>query len=597
MFNQNTDKMNKLIKSAALLFAVAAVSLTGCNSEKTPEGGGGAAVKLRSIAITNGGITGTERYAGVIDEDNLVVTFNDVAAESDFTAVKFEVNASIGAELAQATYNFLEGNDPDAVALKKDIKLVNPDLKENNEKTYAVTLNLKAPEQAPVLDKLVVRDANGTEITRNSSNIIDGTLLLGVETATAELVSISLKPSRATYEFTAMTDNTLQKTNPGLLKLAFMGLTTEYQISFAASPKSGADFAKAKIHAWDANGTVYPDLADQNTRGGDMDGEYILIVNRAGDAANPYLLKVDDVLADNVSNKIQLACPEDVVTGGTHIVSAGRLTQGHVYVCNLRTSDADNLHVYHWASPDAQPELVLDWEGEAAGLDAPYTGRLGDNISISLDASGNGYAFCSQQEGAGMVFRFTVTNFTQFSDPKMIQMPAVTNYYGMYNKVGENEYLFKAAFNPSLWLVNADGEVLYTFLFDVSLSGPGRYSVDFRIFEFNRARYLMASNPRRFKYYEPEGVNVWDISEGMSNAAALKAMTDNRPIDPESEDPEDPDYLDYAPTWHYLYSSGDESAVAACVALCAVAEKNGNMLIWTAAPTAGMALIEIPEAK
>jgi hypothetical protein len=474
---------------------------------------------------------------------------------------------------------------------------VNPDLKENNEKTYSVTLNLKAPEQAPVLDKLVVKDANGVEITRNSSNIIDGMLLLGVETSTAEIVSVSLKPARASYEFTTASDNVLNKTNPGTLRLSFMGLTTEYQISFAASPKSGADFNAAVIHAWDTNTSVYPDFADQNTRGGDMDGEYILIVNRAGTAANPYLLQVDDVLANNVSNKIQLACPEEVVTGGTHIVSAGRLTQGHVYVCNLRTSADDNLHVYHWASPTAQPTLVLDWDGQAEGLDADYAGRLGDNISISLDASGNGYAFFSQQEGSGMVFRFTVTNFTTFDNPTMIQMPAVANYYGMYNKVGENEYLYKAAFNPTLWLCDANGTVIYPFTFDVSLSGPGRYAVDFRIFEFNRARYLMASNPRRFKYYEPEGVNVWDISEGLTNAAALKAMTDNRPIDPESEDPEDPDYLDYEPVWHYLYSSGEESAVAACVALCAAAEKNGKMIIWTAAPTAGMALIEIPEAK
>ena len=191
--------MNKLFKSAAYLFAAMLV-LVGCNNPDPNNPQPGAAVKLRSISIVNGGITGTERYTGEIDEENLVVTFNDVAAETDFTAIKFEINASIGAELTAATYNFLEGNDPDATALKKDIKLVNPDLTENNEKTYAVTLNLKAPEQAPVLDKLVVKDANGVEITRNISNVIDGLLLLGVETETAELVSITLKPSRASYE-------------------------------------------------------------------------------------------------------------------------------------------------------------------------------------------------------------------------------------------------------------------------------------------------------------------------------------------------------------------------------------------------------------
>ena len=589
--------MNKLFKSAALLFVAAALVLTGCKNENPQDPGTGSAVKLRQITIANGGITGTEKYAGTIDEDNLTVTFNDVAAETDFTAIKFEVNASIGAELTQATYNFLEGNDPDATVLKKDIKLVNPDLTENNEKTYAVTLNLKNPEQAPVLEKLVVKDANGVEITRNASNIIDGLLLLGVETSTAEIVSVTLKPARATYEFTTANDNVLSQANPGMLKLNFMGLTTEYQISFAASPASGADFSKAVVHAWDTNTSVYLDFADQNTRGGDMDGEYILIVNRAGASANPYLIKVDDALADNLASKTQLACPEEVVDGGTHIVSAGRLTQGHIYVCNLRVNGDENLHVYHWDSPTAQPELVLDWEGQAEGLETNYAGRLGDNISISLDASGNGYAFFSQQEGSGMVFRFTVTNFTTFSEPTMIQMPAVANYYGMYNKVGDNEYIFKSVFNPTMWLVNANGDVIYPLEFDVSLSGEGRFSTDFRIIEFNRARYLLASNARRFKYYAPEAVNVWDITNGMTNAEALKNMVENRPVDPESEDPEDPDYLDYFPVYHYGYTSGDDSAVAACVALCAVAEKNGKLIIWTAAPTAGMALIEVPAAQ
>ena len=590
--------MKKLLKNAMLLTAAFALAATGCNNNPNPDNPSGtdSAVKLRQLYITNGGITGTERYTGTVDAEQLTVLFTDVAAETDLTAVKLEASASRGSELVQSTVNFLEGAAADATELTKTIMLRNPDLTTNNEVTYTVTIKLKAPEQAPVLDKIVVKDADGKEITRSTANIIDGILLLGVETSTAELVSITLKPARATYEFTAIQDNILQQANPGMLKLAFMGLTTEYKLSFASSPASGADFSKAKVHAWDVNTTVYTDLADQNTRGGDMDENYVLIVNRAGDAANPYLLRVDDLLNDNVASKIQLAVPEDVVAGGTHIVSAGRLTQGHIYVCNLRTNTDEKLRVYHWASPSAQPELVCEWDGTTQSLEEPYAGRIGDNISISLDASGNGYAYFSQQEGAGMVFRFTVTGFSTFSNPVMIQMPAVANYYGMYNKVGENEYLFKSVFNPTMWLVDADGNRLYEFLWDVSLSKDGRFSTDFRIIEFNRARYLMASNARRFKYYAPEAVNVWDISEGMSNAAALKAMEDNRLVDPESEDPEDPDFLDYEPVYHYGYSSGEESAVAACVALCATVVKDGKLLIWTAAPTAGMALVEIPAA-
>lgn len=589
--------MKHLLKSAALLFAATAVLFSGCKKdEPTPSEGG--VVKLRQLYIVNGGMSGTERYQGTVDEAALTVVFDNVAAETDLTAVQLEATASIGAELVQSKINFLEGNAADATELKHDITLRNPE--HEVDVVFHVTIKLKAPEQEPVLDKLVLKDADGKEYTRDITNVVDGVLLLGIETSTAEVVSLTAKPARTTYEFTTAVDGVLSKANPGKLRLSFMGLTTEYEISFFASPAIGADFTKANVHAWDVNTSVYLDLMDQNTRGGDMDGEYVLIVNRVGaDVANPYLLRVDDLLADNTANKIQLACPEETVNGGTHIVSAGRLTQGHVYICNLSTAMGVDmpLKVYHWATPDAQPELVLSWTGEAEGLEAPYAARLGDNISISLDASGNGYAFFSQQEGAGLVFRFTVTNFTNFSDPKMLQMPAVTNYYGMYHKVGENEYLYKSVFNPTLWLVDADANVLFTLEFDVSLSGEGRFSTDFRIIEFNRARYLVASNARRFKYYAPEGVNFWDITSGMNNAEALKNMKENRPIDPESEDMENPDYLDYVPVYHYGYSSGEESAVAACVALCAVAEKNGKLLVWTAAPTAGMALIEIPAAE
>ena len=103
--------MNKLIKSAALLMATVAMVFAGCNNPNNNENTG-SAVKLRQITIVNGGITGTDRYTGEIDEDNLVVTFKEVAAETDLTAIKFEINASIGAELSKCditSFRFLTG--------------------------------------------------------------------------------------------------------------------------------------------------------------------------------------------------------------------------------------------------------------------------------------------------------------------------------------------------------------------------------------------------------------------------------------------------------------------------------------------------------
>ena len=585
--------MKRTIKSAALLLAAVAMLFTGCKDPNEPDNTDGI-IKLRQLYIVNGGISGTDRYTGTIDEAAKTVVFENVAAETDITAVQFEASASIGAELVESKINFLEGNDANASELNHKITLRNPEREVSLE--FTVTLKLKAPEQAPVLDKLVVKDANGVESSRDATNIVDGVLLLGVETATAEVVSVSAKPSRATYEFTTANNNVLSKDNSGKLRLTFMGLTTEYELSFSASPAIGADFTKARIHAWDTNTSVYPDLMDENTRGGDMDGEYLLLVNRIGaDVANPYLLRVEDLLNDNTANKVQLACPEDVVTGGTHIVSSGRLAHGHIYICNLSTAVGEDMpmKVYHWATPDAQPEIVLSWTGECADLESPYAARLGDNISMEIDASGNGYAFFSQQEASGWVFRWTVTNFTQFSDPKKIQLPGVANYYGNYHKVGENEYIFKASQFATMWLLDADGNSLSELVWDNGKDGA--QATDVRVIEFNRARYMMGTNSRRFAWYVPEALCVWDITAGMNMAEAFKIFKANKPIDPESEDPEDPDYLPYVPTYKYVFDSGTLSA--ACVAMCSVVEKNGQLLIWTAAPHAGMALIEVPIAE
>ena len=587
--------MKQSFRFAALLLAAVAVLFSGCKEKDAPDGSNGGVVKLRQLYIVNGGISGTERYTGVVDESALTVLFENVAAETELTAVQFEATASIGAELVASKINFLEGDvAADATELKHEIVLRNPE--HEVDVKFMVTIRLKAPEQAPVLDKLVVKDADGAELTRDITNIVDGVLLLGVETATAEVVSVSVKPARASYTFTTATDGVLNKANPGKLVLSFMGLSTEYDLSFSASPAIGADFSKAKVHAWNTNTSVYLDLMDENTRGADMDENYLLLVNRVGtDVANPYLLRVDDLLNDNVSGKVQLSVPDNVVNGGTHIVSAGRLAQGHIYICNLATAVGEDmpLRVYHWASPESQPELVLEWKGECADLETNYAARLGDNISMEIDASGNGYAFFSQQEASGWVFRFTVKNFTEFSNPKKIQLPGVANYYGNYHKVAENEYIFKASQFATMWLLDADGNMLSELIWDTGKDGA--QATDVRVVEFNRARYMFGTNSRRFAWYVPEALCVWDFTAGMNMAEAIKIFKDNKPIDPESEDMEDPDYLPYEPAYKYVFDSGTISS--ACVAMCSVVEKNGSLVVFTAAPHAGMAVIEIPAAE
>ena len=407
--------MKKSFKLAALFAAMLAVLFTGCKNDPKPEDTLEAFIK--TLKIVNGGISGGDMITGEVDNTSMTVTFSDVPAETNIAAVKFQGTYSLGAKLESDVIDFTQGNDPTAKTLTGSLKCVNygesGSVKEEN---YSIVLNLKDPASAPVIEKIVVKDDKGVENTLNSSNIMEGLLCLGMpESSTATIVSVELSPARATYEFTTAVDGVISAATPGYFKMDFMGLGAEYEVTFASSPTPGADFTQAIVHDFSiATGNVYADLAEEFTRGGDFDGEYVLLANRTA----PKLLKVADLLNDDASSPILL----DVtgIEGGTHVVSAGRLSHGHIYLCNLATKADDveggagPLKVYHYASPTATPEVVVNWNGTGiTNSENDYTGRIGDNISINLDENGNGYAYFFKQEADNKFFRFSVTNFTK----------------------------------------------------------------------------------------------------------------------------------------------------------------------------------------
>ena len=590
--------MKKLFYSASLLLAAGALMLTSCNSEQNQD----AKLEIRSLTIVNGGLSATERIDGQINETEATILFENVPAETDLDAIEFESRVSVGSKLDKSVYDFYAGSQEGQKEFTQTVSVVNDIV---GSKEYSVTIRIQDAKNAPILNYLVVKDDKGVERTITATNVVDGVLLLGVEDSpTATIMEVKTRPSRATYKFTTAQDGVISSSNRGEMQIEFEGLNTTYPISFASAPKAGGDFENAKIHKWNfESDNIYVDFLDERTRGGDMDENYVLVVNGAASGAtpNPYLLNVEDLLNDNATNKL----PLDVtgVEGGTFYVSAGRLAQGHIYVCNLPSAgvsevDEENLNkgplkIYHWADASAKPEVVLEWTGELDNMEDPYSERLGDNMSISLDASGNGYAFFCQQEGSGRVIRFTVKNFTEFSEPTNLQMKGVYNYYGMYNKVGENEYIHKSTYSPTMLLVDKDGTLLYQIDFDNGKEGGN--ATDYRIVEFNRARYLIGSNGRMYNWYKPEAIVVFDITEGTTNAAALKAMSDNREIDPESFDPEFPEYLPYEPIFKYRYGDAEATnGMNNCgVALCATVVKDGKLLIWSAAPRVGMTLMEV----
>ncbi len=600
--------MKKAFKLFTLLFAAGAVLMTGCKKDE-PDASSLEA-KINSIEIANGGISGGDIIKGAVDNTAFTVTFDAVPAETNIAALKLNAKCSLGARLEESVIDLTKGNAPDATALTYDLKVINSVESKgkvvSNEQVYKLTVNLAPAKSAPILDKMVIKDEAGTEYTLTALNIVegvyDGILCLGIpESSTATIVSVQLSPARGTYNFTTAKDGVISASDPGMFETEFMGLKAQYAITFAASPAPGADWSKAIVHDFSiVSGNRYPDFDEEFTRGGDFDGTYVLLANRT----QPKLFRIEDLLNDNTANPINLDITG--IEGGTHVVSAGRLTQGHIYLCNLATAAHDieggagPLKVYHYATPTSKPEVVLTWDG--SGLPNPnpdlyedpyiYTGRVGDNISISLDESGNGYAFFFKQEADNKFFRWTVTNFTQFTDPTELALPAVANYYGMMNPVGPDQYLFTSAYQTYMWLMDHNGNVQNEFEWLKTPNGQSStHGCDPRVIEFNRARYIMLSNSRRFAWYPIEGLNVYDISEGQDVLSALVKFDEGKELDEDQE----PVNLGVDPCFSYNMDS--ETISSACVALCNCAVVNGKLVIFTAAPHVGFAIIEAPMAQ
>lgn len=560
--------------------ALLSVLLVGCKSE---EQGSTVEAKIKTISIKN------TTYSGVVDNTTFTVTFNDVAAETNIEAIQFNASLSLGAKLDKDTYDFTLGASEDGKELTQTIKVING----TTEQSYTVVINLLDPVSDPMLDKLIMKKANGEEVR---AQLFDKVVAIGMpEEAEAIFGSISLIPSRATYKFTTMQDNKISAADPGQLVIEFMGRTTTLNISFSAAPAPGADFTAPIVHDFSgATGNIPSYFEGELVRGSDFDGEHVLIVSR-DDATipTPRLFKTVDLLADNASNPIML----DVtgVEGGVHVVSAGRLTQGHVYICNLETaiSAETPLKVYHYASPNAAPEVVLAWDGYI-NEDYSYAGRLGDNISIDLDESGNGYAFFCKQEPGDKIYRWTVTGFTQFSDVMEIDLGAVCSYYGYVNKVEQGKYIFTSSYVPFVRLMNEDGVKLIDDIeFDwTENDARPNHGVDPRIITYNRGRYLMftVSNSSGMHWNFGPILYVMDITDGVDAAAALvklqEAMYDEE--------------IPWEPTYGYSLASDPYEAhilASACSAQCNAAEVDGKLVVFTAAVNAGFALIEFPIAK
>ena len=571
-----------------LSIAMLSVLLVGCKPEPEPQDTVEALIKSISIKNTT--------YSGEVDNTTYTVTFNDVAAETNIEAIQFTAKLSLGAKLEKDTYDFTLGASDDGKQLVQTIKVING----TKTQEYTVIINLLDPTSDPMLDALYMK--KGTTGEEVKALIFDGAVALGMpEEAEAVFSKISVIPARASYKFTAMQDDKLSAANPGQLEIEFMGRKTVFDITFAAAPTPGADIAAAVVHDFSvATGNAPAEFAAENTRGTDFDGEHVLVVSRNDDgSAFPHLYKVSDLLADNAGNKIALNTTG--IEGGTHVVSSGSLNHGHIYICNLTTQLSKDmpLKVYHYADANAAPE-VWSWDGvlgvteEGDTIGAPA--RLGDNISVNIDESGNGYAFfCGQEGSAEKVYRVQITNFNQFSNPTEIILDVPFPYYGYINETPEaGQYIFKSHYMAVIRLMDANGTPLMEDVaLDKTESGLNpRSGVDPHVIMFNRGRYLVFSTPYNNgkRIGAGPGLFVQDITDGIDTKAALIKWSEML-YDEE---------IFWEPTYHYSLDPDEPDAnktVGACAAQCNAAEVDGKLVVFTAATKAGFALIEFPKAK
>ena len=549
-----------------------AVAITACQDDPIVVVSG--ETDIRSISIINAGITGTDVISGTIS--GKTITFN-IPAESDVENVRFSSIRSLGATIEGGdVHNFLYGHELTEITLTKTIRVVNV----HNYSYYEVTLNLEDPTENPIVDRFVVA-LHGVE----SVAVIDhfsNTIFLGLPADVDEVDfrEVILRPARTEYEFTELNNGRFNRSNPGSIKLDFMGITNEFAIDFGAADFTpGLNFSKAVVHDFSARGTMYPTFTGDMTRSADFDGNYVLIVSRLPPAANytlaPRVHRVSDLLAGDMNNPIMLDIDPTIVYGGTHRMSAGRLSHGRIFITNLVTDNiAQPLTVYFYETPTSAPQRVLEFVQDPA---ITTQLRWGDNISVNLNEDGDGYVFFATQMAAD-VLRFTVTGFTNFSDPFHFQTNPAFTFYAYVNEVEPNRNLITSTERSVIHMIDNNGN----FIMELNkrnhenIGVNSQFATDVRIINHNRGRYMLMASARRGVAHPYPALIMYNITDGFDLMTALGNFQNNQP----------------SPAFFYRMDGAPTTTAPGTNTNWATVD--GGIIVFASSANAGFVLIEIP---
>lgn len=276
-------------------------------------------------------------------------------------------------------------------------------------------------------------------------------------------------------------------------------------------PVYGADFDNSVIYDHSGNESqhpMYPVFVSSQTRGSGFDGEHVLIVTR--NTMGSHLLKVDD-LRNNEVKPIQLNLTG--IEGGTFTQNLGAQAYGHTYIASLSGGLVSPLKIYHWTDPSEAPQVIANINK----ADIPGSGaRHGDNLSLNINEEGNGYIYFGDN-AVTQILRFTVTNFTEISNPKILGTQSGLGAFMNINQIGNSDQYLLTGHEAPIMITNEDAVVSYRM---ANTSVPIR-GMDPRVIYFNGERYLLMVTAARGGA-DQVVMYLYDITRGETIAEALE---------------------------------------------------------------------------
>lgn len=287
-------------------------------------------------------------------------------------------------------------------------------------------------------------------------------------------------------------------------------------------PLFGGDFEKVSTYAFD-NTNAYAGLKTATARCSDFDGTHVLVVDRG---MGPHLLKVSDVMAGNVSNPVMLNTTG--ISGGTFAYNMGALAGGHIYLASLAGGATSPLKIYYYENETATPECIANIDISTL----PFVkARHGDNMSLTLDASGNGFIYFGANPTGEDFIRVPISAYKTVGTPEVVPVQGTlpglcTN---VYRVDGTEEYIYSGN-KIGVTLADESLNAKYT----VSKDNLPLEATTARVFTFNGNRYLFVTTAGFGGASKAvPGIYIFNINKGADTMEALKnfdAAEDHNPV-------------------------------------------------------------------